>query len=675
MRRKLQRLLYQLAGTHSAAGGDAGERLADVFGTEYVQTTTISVDRSISEVRNFEDRLSVASGAGTTLTLTAEAPLTGEINVGGDGTIVNRAATTGIVSDHVATNFTSVGPTMLAGFTNEADIGGVSIHTRSFTNRANIGAIGVRIRANDTLTFNNSGTILGTAYGFPVFLATANLSALSAANDGTIDGGLAADLQFAATATAATANIVNKGTIRSTTDAVDIFVAATAGKGTLSLDNQGLIDGGTAGVAIVNRTDSANNTSLTAIALTNSGTIRTSRDGGVSEATDADGNVQTYVNPVATIVSRSTAGLTLGNKAGGLIAAEGQNSVAVLSTTGALTLTNDGTIRGKGVDTGTLHLAGAVQTGDADDYVRNNGTITGAIDLGNGNNRVENYGTIDGDVRFGSGNDSYTQSSNAVLTGTVDGGLGLNTLIVDLAGSGSFAALNYRNFQDLRQIGSGTIEIPTRPRSTRSPSERHLPCRRKQFDHQPRHVHHPGRPGGRRARLDDDGDALRRREGRDLRQRRNGQRQGERPGHFEPGSVAGDDDDQRQSVAGERVHHSVRNDFDDQRCADRQRQDRHRGWRDAHADRFASTHAGHDLQPHRRQRRHFRPFHDDRQGVHRSRLIVQTAKSVELRGQFMLQQGANAQAARVIDYLTRLAGIGARGDTGRGAVAARPQRL
>lgn len=449
-------LFYAEGGSAGVSGiidGGAGQ---DVFGTGYVQTATIAIDRPISEVRNFEDRLSVASGSGTTLTLTADTTLTRTINVGGDGTIVNRASTTGTVSDYAATRFASLGPTMLASFTNEANIGGVSLHTRGFTNRADIGGTGVQIWASGTLTFDNAGRILTT--GYPVYIAAANLSALSATNDGIIEDGLAVDLQFAATATSAAANIVNKGTIRATYDAVDAIIAATDGKGTLSLDNQGLIEGGTGGVAVVNRTGSATNNSLAAITLANSGTIRTSGDGAVLEAIEPDGSVQTYARPVATILSRSTAGLTLTNKAGGLIAADGQNSVAVLATSGALALTNDGTIRGKGVDTGTQILAGAVQTGDADDYLRNNGTITGSIDLGNGNNRVENYGTIDGDVRFGAGNDSYTQSSNAVLTGTVDGGLGLNTLIVDLAGSGTFAALNYRNFQDLRQIGSGTIE-------------------------------------------------------------------------------------------------------------------------------------------------------------------------------------------------------------------------
>lgn len=448
-------LFYAKAGTNGVSGVIDGGAGRDVFGTEYVQTATVSVDRPISGVRNFEDLLSVASGAVTTLTLTADAALTSDINVGGDGMIVNRASTTGRVTDYVATSFAVVGPTMLAGFTNEADIGGASIHTRDFTNHANIGISGASIRANGTLAFNNSGKILGAPDGFAAYLVAANLSTLSAVNEGTIEGAFVTDLQFA---TVATAKIVNKGTIRSTNNGVDVIVAASAGNGTVSLDNQGVIEGGAAGVAIVNRTGSASNASLTAIALTNSGTIRATSDGGVVEATYPNGDIQSYANPAAAILSRSTAGLTLDNKAGGLIAADGQNSVAILSTSGALSLTNDGTIRGKGLEAATIRLAGAVQTGDADDYVRNNGTITGSLDLGNGNNRVENYGTIDGDVRFGDGNDSYIQSSNAILTGTVDGGLGLNTLIVDLAGSGSFAALNYRNFQDLRQIGSGTVE-------------------------------------------------------------------------------------------------------------------------------------------------------------------------------------------------------------------------
>jgi len=450
-------VFYQKGGTIGVSGIIDGGDGIDVFGTEYVQTATVAIDAPFVGVRNFEDRLSVASGSGTTLTLTADAPMTRDINVGGDGIIVNRASTTGIVSDYVVANLAAIGRATLTSFVNEGDVGGVSLGTHSFANRGTIGASGVVVWANDTLTFNNAGQILAPASGYAAYLTTAGLSALSATNSGTIDGGLVVGLQFADTATSATANIVNTGTIRSDRHASYVIVSATTGRGTLSLDNQGVIEGGLGALEIANRYDTATNNSLTAITLTNSGTIRTSSDGEVYQTSDADGNLQTYVNPATTILSRSTASVTLNNKAGGLIAADGQHSVAVLSNS-ALTLTNDGTIRGKGVETDLQHLAGAVQTGDADDYVRNNGTITGSIDLGNGNNRIENYGKIDGDVRFGDGNDSYTQSSNAVLTGTVDGGLGFNTLIFDVAGSGSFAALNYRNFQDLRQIGSGTIE-------------------------------------------------------------------------------------------------------------------------------------------------------------------------------------------------------------------------
>ncbi|UIJ45139.1 autotransporter outer membrane beta-barrel domain-containing protein [Sphingomonas cannabina] len=455
-------LFYAKSGTTGVTGIIDGGEGRDIFGTEYAETSTVAVDRPITEARNFEERLSVASGSDTTLTLVADTVLTSAINVGGDGRIINRASTTDLVGTYQTSLLTI--PPILASFTNEADIGGASISTRSFTNSGNIGTYGAWISANDVVNFDNSGSIAGTTGYFrsAVYLGASDLSTLTASNDGIIDGGMTIAMRFSTTATSPAASIVNKGTIRSTeVAAVNITASGNGGKGAISFDNQGVIEGDLAGISVYSRFDYPVNTvadTITAVSLTNSGTIRTSGDGVRFDSVDYQGNPLTYVYPAVTIRAAAPAGLSLNNKAGGLIAADGQDSIAILSAAGALTLVNDGIVRGSGwIDTGSARLAGAVQTGAADDYIRNNGTIAGSLALGDGSNRVENYGTIDGDVTFGSGDDSYTQSASGVLTGTVDGGAGINALIVDADANGTYQASRYRNFQNLRQIGSGTI--------------------------------------------------------------------------------------------------------------------------------------------------------------------------------------------------------------------------
>ncbi len=91
------------------------------------------------------------------------------------------------------------------------------------------------------------------------------------------------------------------------------------------------------------------------------------------------------------------------------------------------------------------------------DTVRNDGVIIGDISLAGGDDLIENYGSITGDVDLGDGNDSFVQWVGGSMTGVVDGGYGLDTLVIDSTGGGSVSGANFVNFESFRQIGGGKL--------------------------------------------------------------------------------------------------------------------------------------------------------------------------------------------------------------------------
>lgn len=96
------------------------------------------------------------------------------------------------------------------------------------------------------------------------------------------------------------------------------------------------------------------------------------------------------------------------------------------SGVGATTLINNGTIEGLGG-------FGVKLVGEFDDSVFNNGLISGSNGLA---------------LDFGGGNDTLTLGHNSRFVGVVDGGTGIDTVVMDDAVGGSFGAS--QNFETLR---------------------------------------------------------------------------------------------------------------------------------------------------------------------------------------------------------------------------------
>lgn len=247
--------------------------------------------------------------------------------------------------------------------------------------------------------------------------------------------------------------------------------------GSITLTNSGTIEASGVSGDGVSASFAGNPASTTtqSFAITNSGTIRANGGGqtildpyaGASVPLDRDAPT-TIIATGVSLYGRGAASATVVNSATGTIEATGTKSVALLADGVALDLTNAGTIRGT---TGTTlaandtlarlngtTIAGAIQTiGSADNKIVNTGTIIGSIALGAGNDRIENTGQIQGEVFLGAGDDTFLHRASATLTGTVDGGTGTDSLIVDATGGGIVNGNQFINFERFSQVGQGNV--------------------------------------------------------------------------------------------------------------------------------------------------------------------------------------------------------------------------
>ena len=181
--------------------------------------------------------------------------------------------------------------------------------------------------------------------------------------------------------------------------------------------------------------------------------------------------------------------ITLANAAG-VSGAVSFTNTGVLKVTGAGTgvisvhvIDNSGTIQTDGraisdtvygyngtTPTTTINNTGTISSGDTAVYVDYRAlTLTNqagavissstgtAIRSGASDDRVENYGAIIGTVSLGDGNDTFVQWVGGSLTGVVDGGNGLDTLVIDSMGGGSISSNQFTNFENFKQIGGGSL--------------------------------------------------------------------------------------------------------------------------------------------------------------------------------------------------------------------------
>ena len=205
--------------------------------------------------------------------------------------------------------------------------------------------------------------------------------------------------------------------------------------------------------------------------FTNTGVLKQVDGGGRSigvrnvSGVKNSGTIQTQGQAIG-LYTFSNSPVTVENS--GLVSSTGDN--AIQADYAALTLTNTaaGTISsatGDAIHSGygddNISNAGAItgriDLGGGADKIENRGTITGNIVQGYGDSKIDNYGSIIGNVSLGDGNDTFIQRVGASVTGTVDGGYGLDTLTLDSTNGGSVSSSQFVNFEIFSQIGGGSL--------------------------------------------------------------------------------------------------------------------------------------------------------------------------------------------------------------------------
>lgn len=104
-------------------------------------------------------------------------------------------------------------------------------------------------------------------------------------------------------------------------------------------------------------------------------------------------------------------------------------------------------------------IIGGVALGGGDDTLVNTGAIGFDVDMGEGNDNVVNAGTINGSLHLGIGNDRYEALDGGLVTGTIDGGDGIDTFVFRMAGNGGAIPGGFTNFESFGAYGQGTLTL------------------------------------------------------------------------------------------------------------------------------------------------------------------------------------------------------------------------
>ncbi|SES21190.1 autotransporter outer membrane beta-barrel domain-containing protein [Sphingobium sp. YR768] len=445
-------------------GGDG----FDVFGQTFESSGTVTLG-TVSGL-NFEAQLVRAEGLDTVLTLESAEPIANGFATGGNGHIVNRAQSGGVITGRVYAYPFELELETLASFSNEADISAFVGAVRAFSNNAVIGKndagyAGVSITNIDTLSFSNAGMISGDQqYGLAVNLYSDQLREIAFNNAGMIAGRVEGNFYADGPANV---EIRNAGTISTAIEnAINLSLFSSSAGSVVDITNSGTIESSAKWGSAIKLADLFEVPGSFIIA--NSGTLR-ANSGGSLISYDYWGD-DFYTAPASAIHASGISGsvLKVANAQGGVIEALGDASTAILSSL-AFDIDNGGEINGQAGTAlgpndgfalllGTTRLAGAIQSiGSHDDRLTNSGVIRGDIDLGFGDDVIVNRGTIIGDVYLRDGNDSFTQLASAILQGTVDGGAGTDSFIVDATGGGAVNADQFVNFERFFQIGDGNV--------------------------------------------------------------------------------------------------------------------------------------------------------------------------------------------------------------------------
>lgn len=314
----------------------------------------------------------------------------------------------------------------------------------------------VAVQQNAPIDFSNKDTIAADPDSGSSVHLVSTAGSVAVTNNGTIQGKteLAAGNIGKNAAGPLTLSLVNSGAIlgRTGLEAVDVKGAVS----TISVDNSGSITNATpdshvlAGLFLRRDVNADVRLLPASYQLHNSGKINAEIDPASAPEVESYGLI---VNDPA-----DETAATITNDATGVISAKGGTALAIVSYGGDLTVTNAGTISAVSAPD-SIHAA--IKTFGGDNSVTNSGAIVGDILLGGGDDVVANWGSINGNVKLGGGNDIFIEGENSAVTGTVDGGDGVDRFLHARKTTGIVNLLTDlpTNFEleGVRALGSGTV--------------------------------------------------------------------------------------------------------------------------------------------------------------------------------------------------------------------------
>ncbi|MCP9626414.1 autotransporter domain-containing protein [Rhodopseudomonas palustris] len=361
-------------------------------------------------------------------------------------------------------------------------------------------AVWLRNEVSGNLSVNNAGTVIAKGVEQDGISLTTHIGNVSLINSGKVTAtrgrGLYADGNYAGT-DPVTVSIVNSGEV----------VSSLAGarainyNGLASIDNSGTVESKYRQALVAWSASGP-------ASIANSGTVTAKDDSGVvawTETGDA-----TIINS-GTVIARDdsshadlgdgghhglytkiwTAGVTtIENQLGGIVQAD-QTGILATSASGAITITQAGSVTGaQGIvastgsgavtvtNSGTITATGiGVSFDGTTNSLVNSGTITtnsatdAAIVTGNGNSTIVNSGVIANTgggaaILFGNGtNRLVVDAINPNIQGVVQAGTGDNTLVLDSATAASLAMLSFgptgqfRDFDFIEKTGTGALTL------------------------------------------------------------------------------------------------------------------------------------------------------------------------------------------------------------------------
>lgn len=460
-------VFFEIDGARGVTGTINGGLGFDIYG--YSRTASGTVALGSIPATNFEAFGVEAFGAGTTVTVTASAPLTTGIFFSGNGSIINTASTTaGLGGLTNSGGFAAPTEPQVGSLTNSGTVAFIGLPAKVLINSGTVGTAALTNRAaiaqtaTGTLSFENSGTVTTGGFASTVSLFGSDLSTFNFVNTGTVrGGGVVASLGFLPDAANTTATFFNSGSITSAIEnrsalRINQFNVAAA---KLTLTNTGAMEAsGVGGIGLELISQPATSVVLD---LINGGTIRAS---GVGHTFFGDRPSGLNGLAIGLLINGGhSPGSILSNTAAGVIEASGARSTALATFQHGLTVRNDGAIIGaadnapRAADAAAPRGTAIHTIGDFTDTIMNNGRITGSINLADGADFIANNGAIDGNVFLGAGDDMFVQRASASLIGTVDAGTGTDAFVLDANGGGAVNGDQFINFESFTQSGSGDV--------------------------------------------------------------------------------------------------------------------------------------------------------------------------------------------------------------------------